>query len=752
MSAKDKITYRGTVAFLIHKSDNYTVALLQPEGISSALKQIKYAGKVFAEVGDAITIIGHWEDSDKYGRTFQVTDQEFESDITPSMLVSWLTVHGKGLGIGEARAKKIAEEFGDKFEFWLENEPEQIAIFAQVKLDNIEKLSEIWSEDRPRNIMMMRLAEFKLDKRVARNIYNAYGGASFDAVTKNPYALIQNIDQFGFKTADKIARKLGWRINNVLRVQAGILYFLKKVLMGDIEESQGDDDDDGKDNDWGNYTQSVGKRYQGSTCLARMDIQDMSAQFLKLEDQADLVESQIDWLLSNNKLIEMQGYLALPYIFKAEKTIASYLKCGVTDNPYWNSQSIDLALDNASRLDFSQRAALKLALSHRMVLITGGAGTGKSTLIAEITKSYQDIGKTVALAAPTGKAARRLTEVVENSVEATTIHRLLGYNPEFNRFEHDEYDPLSVNVVIIDEVSMLDILLAKSLFLAIGANTALVLVGDHNQLPPVGPGALLRDILQHKLLPTSLLTTCHRQENELKANASAILEGVLAPTVKPVENSVSPWLVQNRWVDKTAGFETAVLKRIQNLFEVTLPGMEYNPIYDVQFLTAMKKGDLGITSINRFLQGLYQKSKGVHVEPYKEKESDRFYLGDKVIQTKNNYTLGVMNGYQGIVVSESPLVVCFNNEEEILIPNDCKGNLSLAYCITVHKSQGSEFACAVVIVHSNARSLLNRNWFYTACTRARKTCIILGDDKGLAEAVNRNLENARCTLLPLFSS
>jgi exodeoxyribonuclease V alpha subunit len=356
-----------------------------------------------------------------------------------------------------------------------------------------------------------------------------------------------------------------------------------------------------------------------------------------------------------------------------------------------------------------------------------------------------------------------LTEVIGR--EAMTIHRLLGYNPggvwrqngtdengdpkyvhhQSAVWGHDAHHQLPGGVVIVDEASMIDSELWYHLLRACGSNVSVVAIGDPNQLPPVGAGSLLRDVIQLDLAPVARLGHCHRQAGTLKANCNAILEGRIEPSV---DGDPSPWMV-HRNLNDPAHITKAVVK----LFEVYLPQWGYDPVSDTQFLTARHAGALGTTHLNKVCQYLRQNALGVELEEPQVGGEARavLYEGDKVMQTRNNYTLGVMNGTQGVVVETRPNLVVKFDDKEVQYTSEFKSEVSLAYVITPHKAQGSEWPCAVVICPKQHAFMQTRSWIYTACTRAKKTCVIIGDEDGVRRSAEKVEVDKRSTLLQVFA-
>jgi exodeoxyribonuclease V alpha subunit len=413
-----------------------------------------------------------------------------------------------------------------------------------------------------------------------------------------------------------------------------------------------------------------------------------------------------------------------------------------------NNEKFDIDEVTASipeELNSCQRRAYLAAARHKAVLIAGGAGVGKSYVVGRIARLYADAGYRVALAAPTGKAAKRIEQIVD--MPAQTVHRLLKYNG--HEFARNEESPLNCDVVIVDEVSMLDVPLCYRLFKAIDfTKTNLVLVGDHNQLPPVGPGNIIRDILTNELIPTVILDEVVRQAGLLKLNSIAILNGRVAGNTENDEGRKSWYLV-----DKFSE-QNDILNFIMLMYEKILDEkLGYHLVNNVQLLAPMKKGLLGVDSLNVVLQRLIQKKYyGVDVEDVPSGRRPRFYLHDKVIQLRNNYDLNVMNGSIGVIESydaDSGVYTIIFDEGETLVDRDGMKDVALAYALTFHKSQGSEYDCGIVIVHKSQSFMHHRNLFYTGVTRAKMTAIIIGDRWGIRNCAKQKITDRRRTFLSL---
>lgn len=746
---------RGTVARLFHSSPTFCAGRLQPaRGEVATRGEINFAGKVFVRQGESVALQGRWVDDDKYGRQFSVISRIHEDTITPDGLAAWLTVHGEAHRIGPVKARKIAKEFGENFAGWLRDNPEQVAITAGVPLATVKALAASWEDAEQFNAVGMKLAIWELTGNQIKTLYDKFRGSIVALLEENPYLLIGEVPGLGFKRIDAIARKVGVPPTHPGRIDAAITFSLTE------EEDE------------------------GSTCMERASLVDATAEALGdgEPETLDLIAVRLAALQESEKVrVVRQGgreFLALPRNWRYEQAISEFLKTADQSNPCFPDGTDHEALAaTCEKLDESQQRAVTMALRKRACLISGGAGSGKSTMIAALAKLYREAGQRavvirqeerydedgweiddfslpddqpgcrVALAAPTGKAARRLEEVA-SGFTASTIHRLLGYGP-VDGFAFRQGSPLPVDVVILDESSMLCSQLAYHTVAAIGPQTALVLVGDHHQLPPVGAGALLRDAIQHELLPMTILNQCHRHAGPLKENCQAILRGEVPPTVDwPVSGAgPGPW-----YVCKTLHTPDAVLAYAARLFtDVLTKRLGFDAVKDVQFLTPIHAGAIGTRALNIMLQRLHQKTLGVEVEPVTGDKRPKLYVGDKVIQTKNNYALDVMNGHQGVVLVPGREMVVDFGGKIVEIPKDCAVDIELAYCLTPHKVQGSEMSCVVVICHKTHRFMLHRNWLYTAATRSQKTCVILGDPEGIEHAAKRIVNNQRRTLLPIFA-
>ena len=727
---------RGVVTKIFFSKPTFSAGRLRPAGRHG---EVAFAGAVYVKEGDVVKLRGAWTTHEKFGEQFSVDGLVYEDELDADGLAVWLSQSGAAHGIGPVKAKRIATEYGESFGTILKEDPEQLAIFAGVPLANITRLADEWAKREGFCRLAIKLSAWGLTRHEIELLSQRFGPSVLTLLQENPYKVLGEIGGIGFVRIDDLARRLGFEKTHPGRVQAGVVHCLRQSL------------------------------HEGSTCEDGRSLVSAAEEVLALDlpDSTERIREQIAGLLAAGKDLRCVpgdniNWYALAWILRYEKRIAQVLTCGQANRHTSAAWITDrLPAFCAPLNDASQEQAVATALRNRVSVITGGAGTGKTTVIRTLINAYDEsvrargpvddtlpeefgpdvAGAAVALCAPTGKAARRLTEVTGH--EALTIHRLLGYSPT-DGFVFNRDNPLPYDVVIVDEVSMVDSELGYHLTSALRKDTSLVLVGDHHQLPPVGPGALLRDCIKHQLAPLTVLAKCHRQAGTLKHNCNRLLDGVVERTA-PKVNGWSPWIVQDR-LDSPDD----VLTCIEKLFKEILPGYGFKVPWEVQFMTPQHAGPIGTKAINVLLQRLHQESQGVTVAPTSPEARPKLYPGDKVICTRNNYTLDVMNGHVGQVLSVEPLLVDFDGRS-VEIPKTCKGDIELAYCLTPHKMQGSEIPVAITICHRSHGHMLHRNWLYTACTRARAASILVGDTRGVSQAVQCVKQNNRKTLLGILA-
>ena len=708
-------TLHGQVETIFYTGPKFTAGGLRTERGEFA----RFAGPVFVRPSDAIRLEGRWVHHPKYGRQFEADRMGHNLEMSPEGLAHYLANHPEIKGIGPKKAQKIAAAFGLEFDQAIRSNPQGVAAVAQVPLETIRDLQRIWIGNADFNAAMTYLSAYELTHFQVKTLVEKFGSQVVPLLETDPYLLVREVPGFGFKRVDKIARKLNTDKELPSRIRAGLRACVTEAL------------DDG--HCWVEYK----------------DLLDRAEAMLVMDtlDSREIIESHLEAMIAEGVLVqEVFECLAvgLPEMVRMERDLAATLKGAASQRV--ECRDIEELIDREGPLlNADQRQAVRNAFTHKISLMTGGAGSGKTYAVSTMATIAEQLEFTVALAAPTGKAAKRLEEVVGH--EASTIHRLLGFNGY--DYARDSFNPIEADLLIIDEVSMVDIPLAWQLFQAVDLKkTTVVLVGDHNQLPPVGPGNLLRDLVNTRAIPSTVLTQIIRQAGVLKENSIAILAGHVRPTAEGVSGHRRPWYVVDNI--SSAGSVANILLKLFD--EVLQDRLGYDLIHDVQVLTPTHKGPLGTVELNNALQQVIQRKRYGVSAPLPEAGRRAALLpGDKVIQTKNNYTLGVMNGAQGVVVEALDGGGFTINFDGRLVRIEAGSNelshIQLAYATTIHKMQGSEFPCALIIVHRSHSFMHHRNLLYTAVTRAKESVILLGDRWGIDHCATKRQVDGRRTFL-----
>ena len=684
---------------------------------------IPFAGKLYAREQDQVILEGHWVRHPQYGQQLEVETAVYDLELDGEGLAHYLAHHPDIKGIGPVKAKRIAERFSKDFDRVIVEEPEAVAKAVKLPLATVERLREEWLKTREVNRALTQLAAYGLTHHQVTSLVDRLGNDALGLLQDDPYLIVREIRGFGFKRVDRIARRMGTAKDDPSRIRAGILDCVTSAL------DQGDC--------WIEFEELI----ERANALLVMDA---------LASRA-LIEQSLKSLIDGGALTcaahSSRFLVARPDIRRMEEDLAKTLAQGKAPNPHFPEpeELPDLIDELAPTLLPGQHEAVLTALSHTVTLISGGAGSGKSYTVAELTKIYEEEDLRVVLAAPTGKAAQRIEEL--SGRRASTIHRLLGFDGK--SFARGPDDPIIADVVIVDEVSMVDVPLAWHLFRSIDLErTAVVLVGDHNQLPPVGPGNLLRDLIEARTVPTVVLDQVVRQAGVLKENSIAVLAGQVRKTSELEASGRRAWYLVDQFTE-LADAQHFLLK----LFETVLSErLGFDLRDDIQVLTPTHKGPLGTRALNLALQRLIQaKLWGVEAPIPKPGRRPQLLVHDKVIQTRNNYTLGVMNGAVGTVTevaTDGSLRVTFEGMPvNIKSGSPNRSDIELAYALTIHKAQGSEFPCAVVVVHKSHSFMHHRNLFYTGVTRAKEAVVIVGDHWGIANCARKRHLDARRTFL-----
>ncbi|MDY0373730.1 MAG: AAA family ATPase [Candidatus Izemoplasmatales bacterium] len=721
-SNNQSVTVRGRIETVFYAGPRFSAGRLT----TADGDEVQFAGRLFARENEPVVLNGRWVTHPKYGRQFEVEGMEYDLDLDADGLANYLANHPEMKGIGPVKARLIAERFGHDFDRIITDDPGQIAEAARLSPDAVQKLRVEWLKTRETNKAITWLAAFDLTHHQVTSLVKKFGNDVLGLLKADPYIIVREVRGFGFKRVDKIARKMGTAKDDPARIRAGVLHCVNESL------DQGDC--------WIEFEELVDQ----ANVLLVMDVL----------DSRDRIEQALDRLIDEKVLVCVSHggrfLVAKPEIRAMEEDLAKVFRNGGAPNPHFSDRDRlpDMVAETAPQLNAGQRQAAVTALRHSISLISGGAGSGKTFTVSAITGVYEEQGLRVVLAAPTGKAAKRLEQVVGHP--AGTIHRLLGFNGK--DYARGPDDPIAADVIIVDEVSMVDVPLAWHLFQSIDLErTAVVLVGDHNQLPPVGPGNLLRNLVQSRMAPTVLLDQVVRQAGILKENSIAVLNGEVRKTSDAEPSGRRAWYVVDQFTD-----QWDAQRFVLDLFEnVLVERLGFDLLTDVQLLTPTHKGPLGTRDLNCELQRLVQRRLwNVEAPPTTPGRRPKFLVHDKVIQTRNNYEIGVMNGTMGVVLHvgrDGALSVDFEGipvEIEAGSPN--LQDIQLAYALTIHKAQGSEFPCAVVVVHKAHSFMHHRNLLYTGVTRARQTTVLVGDRWGISNCARKRKQDDRRTFLSLL--
>jgi exodeoxyribonuclease V alpha subunit len=700
----EPVTVEGVVDKIVFESadSGFFVGRVRETGTNEL---VTIVGTVMAvSPGETIRLRGHWVNDKKFGR--QLRTESWET-LRPNSIEGIEKYLGSGLikGIGPTYAKRLIEAFGADTLTIIDEHPERVQEVAGIGRKRAEQIQQAWASQKSVRAIMVFLQGHGISTGQAAKIYKRYGDGAVAVLRENPYRLAEDIAGIGFAGADKVAESLGVEKTSPRRLQAGLLFALQEAA-GDGHVCVPDD-----------------RLLAGAAELLGVDAKLLPQALADLESQRQVVRQQTDC------------YLAA--LHQAEAGCAHHVKRLLAAEKAPVSIDIDKALawiesKQAITLSEEQSEALRVAVQARLLVITGGPGTGKTTLVKGLISMFEAKGLSVLLAAPTGRAAKRMEAATGRP--SSTIHRLLEFSPRTGGFVRTEYDPLRTDMVVIDECSMVDVYLLHALLRALPSDCRAVFVGDVDQLPSVGPGNVLMDIIASNAVPTVRLRTVFRQaaESGIIRNAHRINRGE-----NPEFNADDFFFVERPEAERAVGTVVElVTARIPRKF-----GMD--PMRDVQVLSPMHRGPVGVANLNQALQAA--------LNPRGAVTSRRgFRIGDRVIQQRNNYDLDVFNGDMGRIeaVDEDAqsLTVVFDGRP-VIYGFDELDDLSLAYAITVHKSQGSEYPAVVIPLVSQHYMLLQRNVLYTGVTRAKKLVVLVGDPKALRRALHNTEVTRRHTRL-----
>lgn len=707
----------GTVDTIIFASqDNrFTVLKLSPEKLSTQIT-VTLNG-IAPLIGQLLEIEGEWVKHPKFGQQFKATTYKTVAPTEISGIEKFLA-SGAINGIGPAMAKKIVAEFGEKTLEIIAKSPNELLKVPGIGKKTAEKISTSYLEQSELTEIMVWLENHGISNTYAGKIFAKYGSFAIDIMEKDIYRLFQDIEGIGFLTADKLAFNLGIQREDKRRIISGIDYALMQLCNN------------------------------GHCCIPEMALVDKTAKILQVNNQIifTILKERIDNGSLNTEVVGGETLIYPPYLYYAEKKVAMRLLQLQQATEPLSEDNLSLFIkvwekDNQIQLAQKQKEAIKACLHHGVLVLTGGPGTGKTTVIKGILSILKAQGLKIRLAAPTGRAAKRLSETTGQ--KALTIHRLLEANnlaQDDNLqlgFSKDIDDQLDADVIILDEVSMVDIVLMHHFLNAVPDGCRIILVGDTDQLPAVGPGSVLKDIIRSQKIPAIRLDEIFRQAQTsmIIQNAHIINAGRLPDLRKQYSDFVFYELND----------DTSITQKILDLCTKDLPHEGFDVLKDVQVLSPMHRFLCGVENLNLMLQERLNPKKNQDELKY---SSQTFRVGDKVMHIRNNYQKNVFNGDIGFIqdINNEKLTVDYFDHIVPYEKNELN-ELTLAYASSVHKSQGSEYKVVIIPLSTSHYIMLQRNLLYTAITRAKQKVIIIGSKKALMTAIQSNRTQKRYTLL-----
>lgn len=696
-----------------------------------AVIQVKVRGKrdLVTVVGSAMAItpgeyvdcLGEWVSDRQYGLQFKATTLRMVMPSTEAGMEKYL---GSGLvkGIGPHFAKKLVEAFGLKVFEVIESDPDRLLTLAGIGKYRRDKVIKSWADQKTIRAIVVFLQSYGVGTARAVRIYKTYGTHSIEKVRENPYRLALDIRGIGFKTADALAERLGIPRDSFMRAQAGVRHVLHELC------------------EFGHCAAVI--EHLKEKAIALLEIpEEIIIQAIESETAAGhLIKEEID----------EQPCVFLAHFHKAEVSVVANINRLLVDVAEW-MQGIQIEkaipwVESQTGLSLSktQCIALRVALKNKVVIITGGPGVGKTTLVNSILKIVRMKTRNILLCAPTGRAAKRLSE--STGLEAKTVHRLLEFDPQAYGFRRNESLPLEADLVVVDEMSMVDLPMMSHLLKAIPDTCALMLVGDVDQLPSVGPGAVLANLIESDTLPTVRLTEIFRQaaQSQIVVNAHKINQGKMPDYKQHTEEKTDFYFIEGDTPDNIhAKLMQVVINRVPKRFG-------FDPVRHIQVLVPMNRGSLGVRALNIDLQKSLNPNYASGINRY----GWTFSVGDKVIQTVNNYEKEVFNGDIGFITQlnvgvqddEDTVMIQFDTRE-VIYEVDELDEVSLAYATTIHKAQGSEYPVVIIPIAMQHFTLLERNLLYTAVTRGKSLVIIIGQLNALGMAVKTVRSTERLTNL-----
>lgn len=693
----------------INEENGFCVIKIKSKGFSELVTVVGNMASV--NVGAVVSLKGEWKYDSKYGKQFCVYSYKETMPATIAGIEKYL---GSGLikGIGPVNAKRIVKVFGEDTIRVIEDEPERLIEVDGIGPKRIEMIRKAWQDQKEIKNVMLFLQSHGVSTAYAVKIFKTYGSDSIEIVKDNPYRLADDIWGIGFKTADRIAQAMGYDRESYQRIRSGIIYVLNEFA-----------------ND-------------GHCFARRTDLIKRSSEILEIGEED--IESAIKNMLEDKTVImEYDDAIYLPPFYHSEVGVARRIAEIVrTKSKYcsYNPSEVIQSIQEECRIQYDdvQVEAIKKAITSKFMVLTGGPGTGKTTTTMAIIKVFEKLKANVMLAAPTGRAAKRMSEATGRN--AQTVHRLLKYSP-LEGYKNNEENPLDCDVLIIDETSMIDIILMYNLLKAVSNDTVVILVGDVDQLPSVGPGNVLKDIIDSGAVTVVKLNRIFRQAmgSAIIMNAHKINHGEF-PVLKGGKNS-DFFFIEEEDPEK-------IVELVRQLCKERLPKYYgVDPVNQIQVLCPMLKGAVGAHNLNAVLQ------EALNPSDISVKYGGIFYkVNDKVMQIKNNYDKNVFNGDIGRITNidrEEKVVYIKFDENEVEYDVTELDEVALAYAITVHKSQGSEYSIVIAPFTMQHYMMLQRNLLYTCVTRAKKVIVLVGSKKALGYCIKNSKSIDRNTMLVL---
>jgi exodeoxyribonuclease V alpha subunit len=718
---------QGVVERLTYHSEEsgYTVARLKAPRTRELVTIVGNFANI--QAGQTLQMQGIWREHPKYGPQFQVRQYR---ETKPATLTGIERYLGSGLikGVGPVTAKRIVAHFGLETLDIIEHQIERLVEVPGIAKKRVQMIQETWQTQKAIKEVMIFLQGHGVSTTYAVKIYKQYEDDAIQIVTENPYRLSTDVYGIGFVIADEIARSLGVHPNSEFRYRAGILHVLSEASTDGhcfLPQSE--------------LIERTAKRLAlPGHQIHPEDIESLTT-FMSIDEELVLQGGSGQW--------QRQFLCYAPPFFYAEQGIAHRIKRLLTAPAAVDATKVErwmerFTVNSGMTLSEEQKQAVRLAATHRLLILTGGPGVGKSFTCRTIVALWKAMGKTVVLASPTGRAAQRLSELTGE--EAKTLHRLLEFAPKNGKFKRDQDNPIPADAVVVDEASMLDLFLANSLLKAIAPKTHLLLVGDIDQLPSVGPGAILQDLMASEQVPVARLTQVFRQAqtSAIVTNAHRINQGDF-PQLEPVSGQPQTDCL---WFE--AEQPEQGVAAIRDIMTHLIPQLGYSPATDVQVLCPMIKGEVGTRNLNQVLQQVLNPPSPQKAEI--TRGGIKFRVGDRILQQRNDYTHEVFNGDLGVVTAidsdELELTAQFS-DRQVTYDHADPDEIALAFAITIHKSQGSEYPVVIVPVFMQHYIMLSRNLLYTAVTRARQLVVLVGSQKAIDLAVRQVKDQERYTLL-----